>query len=99
MVKESERKRAYRPRAPHKEGCACVVCIAKRAPLAEIEVKISPPPPPTEVRLDSIPISTKFELAGQECLVKERVEGMVVCYNLAISDTATLSGATMVKPV
>lgn len=35
MVKESERKRPYRPRAPHKDGCQCSVCrqaVAQPAP-------------------------------------------------------------------
>lgn len=98
------------PRAPHKEGCICVVCKAKRAKLEappesemavepEIIIASPPPSPPTEVRLDSLPIATKFELSGQENRVGEMIEGMVVCYNLFINDTMTLSGATMVKPI
>lgn len=111
MVKESKRKKAYHPRASHKEGCMCAVCKAKRVKqevpaliepeISEVLVKpeILIPPPPTEVRLDSLLNATKFMLGGQEHLVKEKVEGMVVCYNLFVNDTMTFGGATMVKPI
>jgi len=99
MVKESERKKAYHPRAPHKEGCLCGPCKAKRG----VGEEISPPPDEpvlttiTEVRLDSLPSKAKFMLNGQAHMVKEHVEGMVVSYNFAESDTSTLSGSTMVS--
>jgi len=83
----------------------CVVCKSKRgvgeviaSPSVEPEI-IAPPPPLTEVRLDSVPSATKFVLGGQEHRVGEKFEGMVVCYNLAINDTITLSGSIMVKPI
>ena len=98
---------AGKTRAPHKEGCMCVVCKSKRgvgeviAPLlVEPEIAIAPPPPPpTEVRLDSLLSAAKFELEGQKHRVGVKFEGMVVCYNLAINDSATLGGSTMVKPI
>ena len=116
MVKDSERKKAYQPRAPHKEGCMCAVCKAKRnkgishqiipevvAPPIELEIVAPPPPPPppppTEVRLDSLPVGTKFLLGGQECRAGEKVDGVVVCYNLFLNDTMTLGGATKVEPI
>jgi len=107
MVKKSERVKAYHPRVPHKEGCMCAVCGSKRLKLealVEPEVVIepeivAPPPPPTEVRLDSLPIPDKFMLGGQEHLVRERVEDMVLICNLVTSENMTLGGATMVLPI
>ena len=100
MVKESERKREYRPRAPHQPGCGCAVCRIKDAApeilpptQAEIEDGIRP------VRLDSLSPTSQFNLDGQKYLAKEGVEGMVVCCNLSTNDTATLGGSTMVKPI
>ena len=95
------------PRAPHKEGCLCVICKAKHrevsSPLPELRIILPPSPEPApekiEARLDSLPNASKFELGGQQHVVKEGVEGMVVCYNLAINDTVTLGGSTMVKPI
>ena len=96
---------AGKTRAPHKEGCMCVVCKSKRGmgeaivlTPAEPEI-IVPPPPLTEVRLDSLLSAAKFVLGGQEHRVGQKIEGMVVCYNLAINDTATFGGSTMVKPI
>ena len=85
----------------------CVVCKSKRgvgeviAPLlVEPEIAVAPPPPPpTEVRLDSLLSAAKFVLGGQEHRVGQKIEGMIVCYNLAINDTATFGGSTMVKPI
>ena len=101
---------AVKTRAPHKEGCMCVVCKRKSAglesqPLVEPEITPEPeivapplsPPLPAKVRLDSLLSTNKFLLGGQEHRVGEKIEGMVVCYNLTINDTATLSGSTMVK--
>ena len=106
MVKESERRKDYRPRAPHKEGCMCAMCKSKRGageglvpPPAEPEIIAPPPLPPTEVRLDSLPITAKFELGGQKYQVGERVESMAVICNLVTSQTMTLGGATKVKPI
>lgn len=91
---ESKRKRAYRSRGPHKEGCLCAVCKKREAPaLAPVA------PPPTEVRLDSLPSTTKFMLGGQEYRVGQKFESMVVCYNLILNDNATFGGSTKVKPI
>ena len=70
----------------------------------EVIVKLeetTPPPlsPPADVRLDSLPSTAKFILGGQEYRVGQKVEGMVVCYNLAINDTVTIGGLTMVRPI
>ena len=109
---------AGKTRGPHKEGCACVVCKAKRGGVKV--VPSSPPerpfissqekgvvtthityqaPLPPPVRLDSLPNREKFTLDGHAHMVEQRVEDMVVCYNLATNDTVTLGGATMVKPI
>lgn len=99
------------PRSPHKEGCMCAVCRRKRAkvesvlpvePKIVIEPEIVPPSLPSspiEVRLDSLPLATKFIYHGQEHQVNERVEGIVVCYSLFLNDTVTLGGSTLVKPI
>ena len=113
MVKESMRRRVYRPRGPHKEGCMCVVCKPKRGggvsqgiPRTETHEKglvtthvtyQAPPPPP--VRLDSLRNKARFRLGGQEHRAGEKIEGMVVVYNLAINESATLGGSTMVEPI
>lgn len=105
MVKGSERKKDYHPRGPHKEGCLCAICKAKReavipTPQSFItRVERQLPPPIPEVRLDSLAVKSRFQLRGEENLVKEKIEGMVVCYNLALRDTTTLGGATMVEPI
>ena len=98
MVTEKKRVRAYNPRGPHKEGCLCVVCKAKRP--------AGPPPAPAieepllkVVRLDSLPVKARFIRDRQEHMVKEHVEGMVVCYNLSVQDSMTLGGATVVEPI
>ncbi len=104
-IKDSERKKAYHPRGPHREGCMCTVCVRKRGkgevkapPPVESEI-IASPSPPAEVRLDSLRVAAKFELGGQEYRVKERVDDVVACYNLAINESATLGGSTKVKPI
>ena len=109
---------AGKTRGPHKEGCACVVCKAKRGGVKV--VPSSPPerpfissqekgvvtthiryqaPPPPPVRLDSLLNTAKFMLEGREHRVGEKVETMVVCYNLFSNEIVTLSGATMVEPI
>ena len=92
---------AGRTRAAHKDGCMCAVCKGIRAKMeAPVEPEIiAPPPPPTEVRLDSVPSAAKFELGGKEYRVGEKFEGMVVCYNLFVNETLTFVGSTKVKPV
>ena len=96
------------PREGHKPDCQCVVCRKMREKAAresiavtpKVAIAVTPPsPPPTEVRLDSLPLAAKFMLGAQECRVGERVESMVVCYNLFINDTMTLGGSTIVKPI
>ena len=103
---------AGKTRAPHKDGCTCVVCKAMRARMEAIKSlnvgmmapplvigRMAPPPPIPEVRLDSLPVTTRFEYKGQKCQVNEKIEGMVVCYNLLFNETSTLGGSTMVKPL
>ncbi len=113
MVKASLRKKAYHPRGPHKDGCQCVACKGKSVlpslltePVTISEVKgflttnkTYHPTPPPPVRLDSLLNTAKFKLGGQLHRVGTKVEGMVVIYNLAVNDTATLAGSTMVEPV
>ena len=74
--------------------------------VAELEMVIEPeivapppPPPPVKVRLDSLPVAAKFEYKGEKCQVNDKIEGMVVIYNLFVNDSATLGGSTMVKPI
>ena len=103
VVKESERKKPYHLRGPHKEGCLCGVCKRKRttqevSPPFQLTT-IPPPPPPVEVRLDSLRVKARFKIGKQEHLIKEHIEGMVVCYNLFTNDTVTLGGATIVEPI
>lgn len=111
-MKESNRVKPYHPRAAHKEGCLCAACKRTRAKLAsppptpepllgQLET-IPPPPtpaPPVMVRIDSLAPKARFKLRGHEHMVKEYVEGMVVCYNLAEQNAATLGGSTMVEPI
>ncbi len=101
MVKASERKKAYHPRGPHKEGCMCAPCKAKRGVGETITLPTEPErtPLPTEVRLDSLASKRRFKLRGEESMVKEHIEGMVVCYNLTLADTMTLGGSTKVEPI
>ncbi|MDZ4230658.1 MAG: hypothetical protein U1B77_02440 [Dehalococcoidales bacterium] len=106
MVKDADRKKAYHPRAPHKKDCLCSPCKAKRGtppPAPAEEIKATPesmaPAPPAEVRLDSLIPKNRFELGGQEHMVKEGVEGMVVVCNLVTSEIATLAGFTIVRPL
>jgi hypothetical protein len=95
------------PREPHKEGCACVVCRAKResatSRLPELVIiaptPIPPPPSIIEVKLSSLSATNRFRFVGQEHLVREKLEDVVVCYNLFTNDTVTLGGSTMVKPI
>jgi len=71
--------------------------------VAEPEIVVEPetvvPPPPVTVRLDSLEPQTIFELRGERRMVKEQVEGMVVCCNLFTNNVMTLGGSTMVKPI
>ena len=107
MVKEAERKRPYRPRGVHKEGCLCAVCKQKRGvgEVIELEVAVEPEiitpplPPPSEVRLDSLRHAAKFMLEGREHRIVEKFEGLVLCYNLFLNDTVTLAGGTKVLPI
>ena len=109
MVKESERKRPYRPRAPHKEGCECGVCKSHlkvetvappffQGPLV-ITPASPPPPPPTRVRIDSLAPTMQFTSEGVKYQVNEKIEGMIVCYNFLTNATETLGGSTMVEPI
>ena len=95
-------------RAPHKAGCMCVVCKAKRAKLeipevlAEPEIVAPPPLPPplpARVRLDSLCMAAKFLFGGQKHRVGDKLEGLVVCHNTATNESATLGGSTMVEPI
>lgn len=85
MVKESEQKKAYHPRAAHKEGCLCGVCKSKRVKLAivEPEVVAEPeiivPPPPAKVRLGTLNTRDLFELNGQRYRVGEVTGELSVC--------------------
>ncbi len=109
MVKEVDRKKAYHPRALHKDGCQCAPCKAKRAKgisqeigkptgLVTTHVRHVPAPPPP-VRLDSLLNTARFRLEGHEHRVGQKVEGMVVCYNLFSNETVTLGGTVMVEPI
>ena len=108
MVKESGRKKAYHPRGPHKEGCGCVTCVAKRVKAAPTSAQ--PPvgfitthvtyhePPPQPVRLDSLLSTDNFEYRGENYRVGGMAEGLVGCYNLTTSTMESLGGATLVIP-
>jgi len=94
-MRETERKRAYHPRGPHKEGCQCSGCKIKRG----VEVIPVSEPEPIMVRVDSLRAANKFEFEGARWQVNEFVEGMVVCYNFLMNNAMTISGSTMVEPV
>lgn len=105
MVKESERKKTYHPRASHKEGCLCAPCKAKRAkledasPPPELEPEIETPTPSLLVRADSLPLFATIELNGEAFILQDAVEGMVVIGNTITSHVETIGGGTMVKMV
>lgn len=87
MVKESNRVKAYRPRAAHKDGCLCSVCKSKRSKLEIPEVVaepvvIAPPPPPVEVRLGTLNTKDLFVLNGLRYRVGEKTSELCVCAQL-----------------
>lgn len=82
-MKESERKRPYRPRAPHKEGCQCSGCKVKRGEgkkaSAPPEVKTEQPKAVSQVQLGTLVTRALFELKGQRYRVGEVTGELSVC--------------------
>lgn len=98
----------------HKDTCLCVVCQQSRRKAAPAAVSaptptevVTPPAivvvpvllPPATVRLNNLEPNAYFEIGGEKFMVKEKVEGMVVCCNLFTNSTSTLAGFTVVKPI
>jgi len=76
---------AGKTRVPHKEGCLCVVCKAKRAKLvATVLAPVAPPPPPipTEVSLGTLNTKDLFVLNGLRYRVGEKTPECLVCNQL-----------------
>ena len=93
MIKESERKRAYRPRAAHKEGCLCAPCKQKRGvgkvnlplELETISQEI-PSTPPAEIALGSLGTKALFEYNGLRYRVGETTPEVTICQQLTWLD-------------
>jgi len=63
MVKESERRRAYHPRGPHKEGCLCSVCKVKGR--KAVGVVVAEEEKLVLVPVSSVPAGRKIEYGGK----------------------------------
>lgn len=102
-------------RAPHKPECKCVVCQKAREKVtpAPVVAPVISEPPPSEVRLDSLPITALFQLNDQRYRVAIKEPDCIVCHRLSFRSTGplktdnmwrvvgqvTLATFTMVKPI
>lgn len=112
-MKESERKRPYRPRAPHKEDCNCPPCVAKRGKPPVVSNHPEQPKAVSQVQLGTLVTRALFELKGQRYRVGEVTGELSVCALLffrnngpdpadqywAVLKTVSLGKATMVMPI
>ena len=93
-IKESERKRPYRSRGPHKEGCLCRICKAVSNKAA---VAVAQAPNPF-CAIGSLKRGTKFEYGGKKYQMGNKDSDCVVALELVSSKVTTFGLKVIVYP-